>query len=106
MVSWIHQSNSVTIPFSQGVYSLNFYAGNFANTTSLVQTNNYTIDTTAPTVSANLGSGVYSSPQSVTLTASDNLDPNPVIYYSIDDGNTGFISLIVLQFHLVRVCIV
>jgi parallel beta-helix repeat protein len=61
-----------------------FYAQNYANTTSSVVTNTYTIDTTAPWVNANLGTGIYNTTESVVLTANDNLDPNPKIYYTLD----------------------
>lgn len=48
-----------------------------------VQTN-VTIDAISPTITANLENGTYSTYQNVTLTASDNLDPNPIIYYTLD----------------------
>ena len=70
------------------MYSLEYYGVDAAGNSGIMQTNNYTIGTTAPLVSASLDSGIYNNPQSVTLTASDNLDPNPVIYYSMDGGNT------------------
>lgn len=46
-----------------------------------------TIDSKAPTVTASLPDGTYNTTQ-VTLTATDNFDPDPEIYYSIDNGNT------------------
>ena len=42
------------------------------------------IDTTSPTVNASLTNGTYSTYQNVTLTATDNVDPNPAIYYTLD----------------------
>ena len=48
---------------------------------------NITIDTIAPTVNASLGNGTYTNYQNITLTASDNYDPNPVIYYTLDGTN-------------------
>ncbi len=45
------------------------------------------IDTTAPTVTANPAGGTYNTTKSVTLTATDNLDPNPTIYYTINGSN-------------------
>ncbi|MFA0833794.1 MAG: Ig-like domain-containing protein [Methanobacterium formicicum] len=44
-------------------------------------------DLIAPTVTANLASGVYNTTKIVTLTAIDNLDPNPSIYYTTN-GST------------------
>jgi hypothetical protein len=55
---------------------------------SLVYTDTYTIDTTPPNVTASLPSGIYNTNESVTLNAADNLDPNPVINYSINNGTT------------------
>ncbi|NYB51585.1 MAG: right-handed parallel beta-helix repeat-containing protein [Methanobacteriaceae archaeon] len=51
-----------------------------------IQTN-ITIDTISPSVNASLASGIYNTTKSVTLTVSDNLDLNPIIYYTIN-GNT------------------
>ena len=49
------------------------------------------VDSTAPTVTANLENGTYNTYQNVTLTATDNFDPNPVIYYTLD-GTTPTVS--------------
>ncbi len=46
-----------------------------------------TMDTEAPIVSADLAEGTYNVPQSVTLTATDNWDPSPVIYYTLDGSD-------------------
>ncbi|NYB52465.1 MAG: right-handed parallel beta-helix repeat-containing protein, partial [Methanobacteriaceae archaeon] len=51
-----------------------------------VQTN-VTIDKIAPTVNASLSSGLYNTSQSVNLTASDNIDLHPIIYYTTDGSN-------------------
>ncbi|MDP2837339.1 MAG: NosD domain-containing protein, partial [Methanobacteriaceae archaeon] len=48
-----------------------------------VQTN-IVVDKIAPTVNASLVSGLYNITQYVTLTVSDNIDSNPIIYYTID----------------------
>jgi len=44
------------------------------------------IDTVAPTVSNNLASGSYNTVKNVTLTATDHVDVNPKIYYSLNNG--------------------
>lgn len=44
------------------------------------------IDTVAPTMSSNLASGSYNTIKNVTLTATDHVDVNPKVYYSINDG--------------------
>lgn len=41
-------------------------------------------DTVAPVVSASPAGGAYDAPQTVTLTATDEGDANPVIYYTLD----------------------
>jgi len=41
-------------------------------------------DTTAPTVSASPAGGLYKSPLNVTLTATDDQDADPKIYYTLD----------------------
>ncbi|EKQ55006.1 MAG: parallel beta-helix repeat (two copies) [Methanobacterium sp. Maddingley MBC34] len=57
-----------------------------------IKTNYITVtqppDITAPTVNANLMGGIYNTTKSVTLTALDNLDSNPVVYYSLNNGST------------------
>ena len=46
-----------------------------------------TTDNINPTVTANLAEGTYNTPQSVTLTATDNMDPNPTIFYTTDGSD-------------------
>jgi parallel beta-helix repeat protein len=46
------------------------------------------IDNVPPTVSNNLASGSYNTVKNVTLTATDNFDTNPKVYYSLDNGTT------------------
>ena len=41
-------------------------------------------DTTAPIVNSNVSNGLYNSNKTVKLTATDNKNPNPKIYYTID----------------------
>ena len=64
-----------------------FYAMDNAGNVGTTQTNTYTIDTTQPTATADLPSGIHNT-NSVTLTAADNLDTNPLIYYSTNNGIT------------------
>ena len=65
-----------------------FYAMDSATNKCDTQTNTYTINTKMPIVNADIPSGIYNTLQSVTLTAEDNLDKNPCIYYSTDNGLT------------------
>ncbi|MCC7551638.1 MAG: right-handed parallel beta-helix repeat-containing protein [Methanobacterium sp.] len=46
------------------------------------------IDNVPPTVTNNLPSGTYDTLKNVTLTANDSIDPNPNVYYSLDNGVT------------------
>ena len=83
--TWKNQPKTVTINLSQGITTLMFYAMDSAGNTNItLQTNKYTIDTTIPTATADLPTGIFNTLKSVTLTAADNLDTNPLIYYSTD----------------------
>ena len=64
--------------------TLMFIAVDDAGNLSYVQTEVYTIDTGVPVVSSNIGTGVFGDSQTVILTATDNLDTNPDIYYTTD----------------------
>lgn len=44
------------------------------------------VDATAPTISNSLPWGTYNAPKTVTLTASDNADTTPTIYYRLNQG--------------------
>ena len=57
------------------------------NTLAAAFTSKFTVDTTKPTVTTNLASGVYNTAKSVILTATDNLDTKPSIYYTTN-GST------------------
>lgn len=46
------------------------------------------VDATPPTVHANSTGGLFNTSQRVLLTANDDLDPNPEIYYSVNNGVT------------------
>ncbi|MBI5460142.1 right-handed parallel beta-helix repeat-containing protein [Methanobacterium sp.] len=52
---------------------------------------NVTVDTIVPTVNATRDSGLYNTTQSANLTASDNFDPHPIIYYTTN-GSTPTLS--------------
>ena len=49
-------------------------------------------DGVAPLVSAAPAGDTYNEPQSVTLTATDNMDPTPVIYYTTDGTDPSLTS--------------
>ena len=75
--------NGLTYTITLPTGSITDQAGNAITTF----TSKFTIDFVKPTVTANLATGVYNTAKSVTLTASDNLDSNPIIYYTTN-GNT------------------
>ena len=68
LIGYINQTGVKTLTISQWYNSLS--------------------DNVAPTASADLASGIYNTVKSVTLTAADNLDTNPSIYYSTNNGLT------------------
>jgi len=95
--TWSNHIKTVTLNLNQGVTNLKFYARDATGNTCSNQTLSYTIDITAPTVVANPASGTYNTTKSVTLTATDNLDPNPTIYYTTN-GSTPTISSIIYTY--------
>src|SRR3970282_2273573 len=83
--------------------TLNFMAKDASGNTSPVSTVSYVItpDVTAPTVSANPTSGTYASSVVVTISATDDFDPSPIIYYTTDGttpttGSPVYASLITI----------
>jgi len=67
--------------------TLKFIAVDESGNTSPVTTETYTIiDKEAPLVSADPTTGTYNLNSTVTLTATDNVDTNPIIYYTTN-GN-------------------
>ncbi|MCK9150566.1 chitobiase/beta-hexosaminidase C-terminal domain-containing protein [Methanobacterium alcaliphilum] len=67
---------------------LKFIGVDWANNQASIQTQSYTIDNIAPTVTASPSEGIYNNDLNVTLTANDNLDPNPLLFYSLNNGIT------------------
>ncbi|WP_281774101.1 chitobiase/beta-hexosaminidase C-terminal domain-containing protein, partial [Methanobacterium formicicum] len=63
---------------------LRFFAVDDLGNLSPVQSQTYTIDRIAPVVTANPEGGIFNTSKSVTLTATDNLDTQPDIYYTLD----------------------
>ncbi len=85
--TWNYQTKTVTLTLNPGVTTLKYYGRDAAGNTGSIQTATYTIDTTAPTVTVSPAGGVYNTTPTITLTASDNLDSSPVIYYTINGTN-------------------
>ncbi|WP_084689132.1 chitobiase/beta-hexosaminidase C-terminal domain-containing protein [Methanobacterium veterum] len=85
--TWNSHAKTITLNLNQGITNLKFYARDNAGNMCLNQTITYAIDLTAPTVTANLAGGAYNTTKTVILTASDNFDSNPVIYYTTN-GST------------------
>jgi len=72
----------VTPTLQNGTNEVGVYGGSYISLQNAILT--LTIDTTAPTVTANPTSGVYNTTQTVTLTATDDYDTNPNIYYTLN----------------------
>ena len=70
-------------------YSAVDAAGNWAT----VQIRTYIIDTSAPVVTANVTTGTYNAPQTVSLTAAD--DTGTIIYYTTDGTDPTTSSTII-----------
>ncbi|AKB33736.1 cell surface protein [Methanosarcina siciliae HI350] len=67
---------------------LKFVAVDTSGNVSPVKTETYTFaDMEAPAVTASLNSGNYYPARSVTLSATDNVDSNPSIYYTTDGSD-------------------
>ena len=64
--------------------TLKFFGKDAAGNASQIQSETYTIDMTAPTVSASPASGTYTTAQNVTLTANES---GVKIYYTTDGSN-------------------
>ncbi|MGF7117584.1 chitobiase/beta-hexosaminidase C-terminal domain-containing protein [Methanobacterium oryzae] len=83
-------SNIYTGPINltgEGTTTLKFFAVDSAGNISEIVTMTYTIDKTGPTATTDPVGGTYNTRKSITLTANDNLDTNPTIYYTIDGSD-------------------
>ncbi|PKL66220.1 MAG: hypothetical protein CVV28_11995, partial [Methanobacteriales archaeon HGW-Methanobacteriales-1] len=87
--AWSNQVKTVSLSLNQGRTDLRYYGTDVSGNVGAAQYVTYYIDTTVPVVNASLAAGAYNESKSVTLTASDNLDSNPVIYYSLNNGTWG-----------------
>jgi PKD repeat protein len=79
-------TGTITIT-QEGKTTLKFIAVDASGNISPINTLNYTIDKTAPTANANPTGATFNAAQNVTLTTTDNLDPNPKIYYTLNGNN-------------------
>ncbi|WP_157077567.1 hypothetical protein [Methanobrevibacter curvatus] len=82
----LNKSKIVTLSLAGGTHTIQYYSKDAAGNVGSTVTVKYTIDLNVPTVYSNLGGGQYTSFKSVNFTAKDNLDPNPTIYYRINNG--------------------
>jgi PKD repeat protein len=80
------EQNPTHIYSTPGNYTVSETVTGPGGNNTKTQTNIITVlaDTSAPIVDSNLISGCYNSIQQVKLNATDNMDPNPKIYYTID----------------------
>lgn len=85
--STLSATNAVSLTLNQGTHTLKYYAKDNKGNTETTKTATYKIDLTAPTVSNNLPEGFYAFNTAVILTASDNMDTNPTLYYRINNNS-------------------
>jgi len=64
--------------------TLKYFALDPAGNPSNIYTQSYVIDTVAPVSKVDVKGGLYNTTKSVILTATDNQDSNPKIYYTTD----------------------
>ena len=64
--------------------TLKFMAVDDAGNQAVIQTENYTIDNVAPAVTTSPDGGLYDHELDVVLSATDDVDTDPIIYYTTD----------------------
>jgi len=84
--STITATKTASITLNQGTHTIKYYAKDNKGNTEATKTATYRIDLTAPTVSNNLKEGYYAYNTNVVLTASDNMDTNPTLFYRINSN--------------------
>ena len=80
--NWSSSTQSLTFKLTNGIYDL-YYKGNTGSTIH----EHYIIDNKTPIVWSNYVSNIYSSPLLVNISSWDNVDANPLIYYTLDGSN-------------------
>lgn len=82
------EQNPTNVYITPGIYTVKETVTGPGGNNTLIMSDYISIpDTTAPIPQSSLKSGLYNSTQVVILTATDNVDPNPAIYYTLD-GST------------------
>lgn len=84
--STISISKTVSISLNQGIHSISYRAKDNKGNYEAMKTAIFKIDLTTPSVSGNLGEGYYVINSTLILTANDNMDNNPTIYYKINNN--------------------
>lgn len=71
-----------------GTYSVKLVASNGGGNSQEIKTDYITVpDTTGPNATANPASGLFNTTLNVTISAQDDADPNPKIYYTTDGSD-------------------
>ena len=83
---WLNQTGYVYLNLTNGNWTIKSFVNNNGINSSIVS-KNYIIDNTCPMVFVSNGTGVYKNSLKVQLTSIDNIDENPVIYYSLNGSN-------------------
>jgi PKD repeat protein len=82
------EQNPTNVYITPGIYTVKETVTGPGGNNTLILSDYISIpDTTPPVVKSNLSSGLYNSTQTVTLTATDIVNDNPTIYYTLD-GST------------------
>ncbi|MBR4448187.1 chitobiase/beta-hexosaminidase C-terminal domain-containing protein [Methanobrevibacter sp.] len=79
--TWLESNHSLSFILPNGIYDLYYHSD------ELISHEHYVIDCVAPSLSSNYQSDLYYTSILVNLSATDNLDSNPKIYYTIDGSD-------------------
>ena len=79
-VTWQTAAKTTTLSFADGTYTVQYYAEDATGNKGTTQTATYTIDTKAPTATANVASGTYNTNKVVTII----MNENGTIYYTLN----------------------
>lgn len=79
-VTWHTAAKTTTLNLADGTYTVQYYAEDATGNKGATQTATYTIDTKAPTASANIVSGTYNTNKVVTIIMNENGN----IYYTLN----------------------
>ncbi|MCK9150565.1 NosD domain-containing protein [Methanobacterium alcaliphilum] len=92
--TWYNSTGNVTWSLYEDNWDILYYSIDSEGYNSPIQNVSYVIDGTGPYVWADNGTGLYDQSVLVNLTVTDNVDTNPVIYYTLDGSTPTNLSTI------------